>query len=250
MELIIIGSGTGVIQAHRGTPGHVLLLNNEIFLIDGGSGTLRKCMEVNISYKEIDKLFYTHLHPDHTIDLVPFLFATKHTPGFVRTKRLDIFGPLGFQDFFDKLTGLYSTGVTEVEYEIVLHELSQQSMHFDGWSLQTNLMNHTPNAIGYRFNCDSKSFVFSGDTDFCEEIIELARDADVMLLECSFPDSMKVKGHLTPSEAGEIASEARVKKLILTHLYPPCDEVDIVTPCAKHFSGEIIIARDLMRVQI
>ncbi|MFQ5640219.1 MAG: MBL fold metallo-hydrolase [bacterium] len=250
MELTIIGSGSGALSPERGPSGYVLRVHNQVFLLDGGTGTIRKCLEAGISYREIDKIFYTHLHADHTIDLIPFLFASKHTPGFIRTKPLHIFGPVGFQDFYTTLTGIYGTGITEVEYDISITELSAEKRIFQDWHFETELMQHSHNAIGYRFEAGDKVFVYSGDTDFCDGIIRLARQADVLVLECSFPDSMKLKGHLTPSEAGRIAAAAGVKTLILTHLYPPCDEEDILTPCREQFDGMAIKATDLMRVEI
>ena len=250
MELIIIGSGTCVIQTHRGSPGYVLKLEKEIFLLDGGTGTLRKALEVGISYQDIDKIFYTHLHPDHTMDLIPFLFATKHTPDFHREKKLEIFGPIGFQNFYTNFTQLFGTGITDVVYDIIIHELSENHINFGVWELQTKRMQHSHNAIGYRFEEKGKSFVYSGDTDYCDEIVELAREANILLLDCSFPDSMKVKGHLTPTEAGKIASKAGVDKLILTHLYPPCDKEDILKPCLEQFQGTVFIAMDLMKFEI
>ena len=56
---------------------------------------------------------------------------------------------------------------------------------------------------------NGKSIVYSGDTDYCPELIELADNCDLLILECSFPDDMKVEGHLTPSEAGKIAAETK-----------------------------------------
>ena len=250
MELIIIGSGTAVIQPRRGPSGYILKNGDEIYLLDGGSGTLRKVAEAGISYKKIDKVFYTHLHPDHTIDLVPFLFATKHTPGFVRTEPLEIYGPVGFEEFYKGFTELFSRRMLEAEYEIKITEIAARQVHFPSWRLGTELMQHARHAIGYRFEANGKTFAYSGDTDYCEEIIRLARNADVLLLECSFPDKMKVKGHLTPGEAGKIAAEAGVKKLVLTHFYPPCDEEDMITPCRKYFDGEVVLAEDLMSIQI
>lgn len=250
MELIIIGSGTGVIQTRRGSPGYILKMGNQIFLMDGGTGTLRKCLEAGISHKDIDKIFYTHFHPDHTIDLIPFLFSTKYTPGFVRKKKLDLFGPIGFKDFYNNIIELYGTSITDVEYAINLEELSESRLDFGSWKLRTKPMKHTENAIGYRFEEKERIFVYSGDTDYSEEIIELARDANVLLIECSFPDHLKVPGHLTPTLAGKIAAQAGVDKLILTHLYPPCDEEDILRPCLEQFDGHVIIAMDLMRIEI
>jgi ribonuclease BN (tRNA processing enzyme) len=250
MELIIIGSGTAALQPRRGPSGYVLKTGDQIFLLDGGTGTLLKCLEAGVSYKDIDKIFYTHLHPDHTIDLIPFLFSTRHTPGFARTKKLELHGPVGFKDFFNGLVGLYGKGLVEGDYEIEVVEMAQNNLSFERLKITTKLMKHSEGAIGYRFELNDKIFVYSGDTDFCEGIIALAQNADVLLLECSFPDEMKVKGHLIPTEAGKIASRAEVDRLILTHLYPPCDEVDILEVCRREFDGEIKLAEDLMRVEI
>jgi ribonuclease BN (tRNA processing enzyme) len=68
--------------------------------------------------------------------------------------------------------------------------------------------------------------------------------------ERNFPDSQKVEGHLTPSLAGRIGTEARCKKLLLTHLYPPCDQVDILEQCRQVYKGELILAEDLMSIKI
>jgi ribonuclease BN (tRNA processing enzyme) len=86
----------------------------------------------------------------------------------------------------------------------------------------------------------------SGDTDVTDELVHLARDTDLLVCESSMPDDLKVRGHLVPSEAGKIAASARAKRLLLTHFYPPCDEVDVVAQAAAVFSGEIIRAEDLM----
>lgn len=250
MQLTILGSGTAALQAHRGPSGYVLKAADEIFLLDGGTGTLLKCLQAGISYKGIDKIFYTHLHPDHTIDLAPFLFATKHTPGFVRTKGLKLYGPVGFKAFFEDLINLYGPGLIEVGYEIEITELDETELSIGALRITTKLMKHVAGAVGYRFELDGKTFVYSGDTDMCEGIIELAQEADVLLLECSFPDEMKVEGHLTPSEAGKIASRAKVDRLILTHMYPPCEDDDILDACQKQFDGKVTLAEDLRRFEI
>ncbi|MCD4778692.1 MAG: hypothetical protein K8R12_06930, partial [Desulfobacterales bacterium] len=62
------------------------------------------------------------------------------------------------------------------------------------------------------------------------------------------PDELKVKGHLTPSLAGKIATMANVKKLMLIHFYPECDEVDIEKQCRKTYSNKLILAEDFMKI--
>jgi len=250
MELTIVGSGTAALEARRGPSGYVLKTGAQYNLLDGGTGTLLKCLQAGVSYKEIDRLFYTHLHPDHTIDLVPFLFATKHTPGYTRTRKLEIFGPVGFHAFLDKFVDVFGSGMLDVAYEIEIKELDETELTLASFKVESRLMQHSQNAIGYRFEMDGRVFAYSGDTDVCAGVLELAKNADVLLLECSFPDGEKVTGHLTPSEAGRIAAMAEVKRLILTHIYPPVQAERIMTGVEEQFSGSVEIARDLMHVQI
>jgi ribonuclease BN (tRNA processing enzyme) len=81
-----------------------------------------------------------------------------------------------------------------------------------------------------------------------DSLVELARGADLLVLECANP--FKVPGHLTPEEAGHVAAQAGVKRLVLSHFYPPCDEMDVVALAAKKFTGEIIRAEDGMRLEV
>jgi ribonuclease BN (tRNA processing enzyme) len=112
-------------------------------------------------------------------------------------------------------------------------------------------MAHMSESVGYRIELkNGKSIAVSGDTDYCENLIDLASGVDLLVLECSFPDEKKVEGHLTPTLAGKIASESGCKRLLLTHFYPICDQHDILQRCRQVFHGEVILAEDLMRIEI
>jgi ribonuclease BN (tRNA processing enzyme) len=101
-------------------------------------------------------------------------------------------------------------------------------------------MAHLPESVGYRIDFkEGKSFAISGDTDYCKNIVDLGFGTDLLVLECSFPDGKNVEGHLTPSMAGKIAVESRCKKLLLTHLYPVCDQYDILDQCGRSFQGSL-----------
>ena len=112
-------------------------------------------------------------------------------------------------------------------------------------------MAHISESVGYRVELkDGRSIAISGDTDYCENIVELGFEVDLLVLECSFPDERKVEGHLTPSLAGRIGLESHCKRLLLTHLYPICDQVDILRQCRQVYQGETILGEDLMRINI
>lgn len=78
MKLTILGSGTCVPYARRGSSGYAIELEGASMLLDCGSGATRSLARAGINYLGIDCLFLSHFHPDHTGDLVPFLFATKY----------------------------------------------------------------------------------------------------------------------------------------------------------------------------
>lgn len=250
MEVVILGSGTGVPSLKRGSPGLVVESAHQKLLFDSGPGTMRALLKAGITYQDIDGIFYTHLHTDHTADLAPFLFAAKNSLA-LREKPLHVSGPNGFKQFYSKLLDLYGDAIVPVSYRITIVEILDQAVDYEGWNIATKSLPHTEQSIGYRIeDSEGRKFVYSGDTDYGDAIIDLAKDADLLILECSFPDEYKVKGHLTPYFAGKIAQEAGCSKLLLTHLYPICDQWDVLSQCQKVFSGEVRLAEDGMRYHV
>lgn len=249
-DLIVLGSGTGVPSLRRGSPGLLLISDGAKILVDSGSGVLRRMLEVGITYQDVDLLLYTHTHPDHIADLVPLLFACKYAE---KPRQRDLFcaGGPGFKDYFEKLKATAGSWIKPQSYQLTLQEISQQPLIFHDVKIRSELMAHLPGSVGYRIEPrGGKSVVISGDTDYCQNIVDLGFEASLLILECSFPDGKKVEGHLTPSLAARIGMESCCRRLLLTHLYPPCDEVDIREQCRKTYDGEVIIAEDLMKVRI
>ena len=250
ITLTILGSGTCVPSQSQSSPGYLLETTKHLILLDSGSGTIHRLLETKHSYTDIDYIFYTHTHADHVSDLVPLLMAMLYTPGFSRRKPLSIFGPSGFRNFFLGLAKLYGKWLAEPNYKLDIYELDAESRSFGKMQVVSKPMEHGRPSIGYRFETDKKAFAYSGDTDYCENIVKLAHEADIALLECSFPDEMKMDGHLTPTLAGQIAQEAHCKRLLLTHRYPPCEVIDIKKLCAMKFKGEIEVVRDLQIISL
>lgn len=249
-ELIILGSGTGIPSLKRGPPGIILLVDNMCLLIDSGSGTLRRMLEVGITYREIDMLLYTHIHPDHISDLVPLLFASKYAD-LPREKDLWCLGGPGFKRYFENLKMVHGSWIDPQSYRLTLKELCQETFLYRDLKIASQPMAHISESVGYRIEFkDGKSVAISGDTDYCQNVIDLGFGVDLLVLECSFPDGKKVEGHLTPSLAGRIGLESHCKKLLLTHLYPVCDQINILDQCKQVYPGQIILGEDLLRIKI
>lgn len=245
-RVTVMGSGTGVPSLTRSYPGILVVAEGEIMLLDTGPCTLARLLRKGVTYADIDKVFYTHLHPDHSADLTSILFAMRNAEP-KRLKPLHVFGPPGLKEFYQGLNRLYGGVLAPKSYELNLTELWDDETAFGGWKVRTGQMAHMVPTVGYRleFSC-GKTLVYSGDTDYCENIVRLAGGVDVLILECSFPDDLRVEGHLSPSLCARIARESGCKTLVLSHFYPQWNGRDILRECRRFYDGEIILAEDLM----
>ncbi|MBU4463234.1 MAG: ribonuclease Z [Proteobacteria bacterium] len=223
-------------------------------LFDCGPGTMRRLLEAGTKIFDISFIFFSHLHPDHTGELVSFLFATKYPEIERRQKPLTIVAGSGFSEFYDRLKNVYGEWI-ELKPELIniveMDNKGKDSIDFGDFTVKSIPVEHSDESIAYRTtgSC-GKSVVYSGDTDFSDNLVTLAKNADILICESALPDELKVKGHLTPSLAGGIATQANVKKLVLTHFYPECDQVDIEKQCRKTWSGPLVLAEDLIKIEL
>ena len=247
MRLTILGSGTAAPMLERNCAGYLLEINGRKLLLDSGAGTIRRLLELKISLLDIDYIFYTHLHNDHINDLGAIIWGNNY--GLKRTKALNLYGPYGFKQYYNILLKKLLKP-TKLYFNIKVKELEKSIIKIDDALIKTHSIIHstTTKSIAYRIEHKNKVFVYMGDTDYCSETIEITKNADVLVIECSMPQ--KEKGHLTPYLAGKIAAKANVRHLILTHFYPEVLKTDIQKQCSKEFNGTIILARDKMRIII
>ncbi|MCF8050340.1 MAG: MBL fold metallo-hydrolase [Desulfobacterales bacterium] len=248
----ILGSGTCVPSLKRSACAVLVEAGNEKILFDAGPGTMHRLLEAGVTIFELTTVCLSHFHPDHTGELVPLLFSTKYPDGRRRKTPLQLAAGSGFSAFFAGLGRVYGQWIDLAPGMLRIRELSTAgSDRFRAGSLtiETAPTVHRPESIAFRItDAAGRVVVFSGDTDYSEHLVRLARGADLFICESAMPDELKVEGHLTPSEAGDIAARAGVNTLILTHLYPECEDVDLIGQCRKAFDGKVVVAADLMRL--
>lgn len=249
MQATILGSGTCVPSLNRSSCSAVISFDEGVFLLDAGPGTMRRLLEANFSIFDVTHIGLSHFHPDHTGELVAFLFANKYPDGSLRQTPLTIVGGNGFLSFYQKLSDIYGDWI-DVGGALELIEMTDTGVDekiFPGFSIQTSPVCHRPESIAFRINGpNGVSIVYSGDTDVSKNLVKLAADADLLICESALPDELKVDGHLTPALAGKMASRANVKKLVLTHFYPECERVDIEKQCRSTYDGPLELGRDLL----
>jgi ribonuclease BN (tRNA processing enzyme) len=246
MKLTVLGSGTCVPSLKRNAPGYLLEAEGRQVLVDCGSGTLLQLERAGKSFKEIDAVFITHLHPDHFADLMPLLHALIAVPGLRREKDLIIAGPEGFEEYYETafipILGRYNfIRLIEIEDKLDLapfHLFSTRTVH-------------TGTSLAYRFESGGRSVVFTGDADYDQGLIDFSRDADILIADSSFPHSSKAKGHMSAKECGLLAERAGVKRLLLSHIYPvDAPDSDRLEECKEVFSGPVELAEDLAVIRI
>lgn len=251
LSLTVLGSGTAIATKRRGGPGYLLEIGSERHLWDLGAGSLRQLARLDIGLGSISRVCLSHAHIDHIAELPSLLFARRN-PDLKDCEALSVHGWRGLEQHYEKLKAVHGRWVEDKSQGLSLRDIHDDIKTPD-WRLQSRLVDHIPGALGFRLETsDGRVIAYSGDTDMCEQVIELGREADLFIVECSFPDQHKVGGHLTPSECGEIGARSGCKRLMLSHFYPICDDADIEGQCQATLRNrcELIVAEDLMTVSI
>lgn len=251
MRVTILGSGTCVPSMTRSSCSVLVEAPQAMVLIDIGVGTMHRLLMCGKTIADLDLIFVSHFHPDHTAELVPFLFASKHGGPPHRRKPLSLMGGPGFKDFFKKLESVYGHWISLSQTPLNLIEQSAHNTQtqIGTLRLKTAPVNHNPESVALRVtDAQKKSMVYSGDTDQSDSLVALARDADLLICECAFPDQEKVPGHLSPGLAGQMATAANVNHLMLTHFYPACENVDLASQVRSTYRGPVTLATDLLKV--
>ena len=261
MRVVIIGSGASWPDSERSSPSQAIVVGNEPLLFDCGPGSGLNLMRGGINPASISQMFLTHLHIDHSLELASLVFS-----GYLvdRKANVDIYGPSGIVNFSKLLfEQVYPSAPAIVRsmrsdgWNVASHEVSKGLVcEQHNYRVLTTPVEHGVPAVAFRIEAEKGTVVVSGDTRPSKSLIELAGGADVLIHECSFPDDMfelaKKTNHSTASEVGEVADQAGVKRVVLTHLFPIIKgrERELAKSVNSKFGGEVILSHDLLEIQV
>jgi len=245
MRLTVLGTGTIAFSPTRSCSGYYVEAGDARLLMDCGAGTARRLAELGVAWQQITHVALTHFHIDHHQDLPSIIFAWKYGQLPPRSTPVDIIGPVGTKDLLQKLAAAYGEWVLAPGYEVRVTEVEPGgSFDLGGTTLSCCKVPHTPESVAYSITDGDRRLVYSGDTGFDTVFAEWAKECDLLLLECSLPQSMAIVEHLTPEQCADVARLARPRRLVLTHLYPPVESVDIAAVVAAKYDGALVIAQD------
>ena len=254
MKLVILGSGTSVPHPQRASSAYWLETAGGTLLLDISPDAAHRMAQENLDWPGLDAIWVSHFHLDHLGGLAPFLFGTKWAPQlYERKKPLKIFGPGGTRRLLDIVDQSNRYHLLEQRFSIEVFEV-EGGTHFmilPELKAETFSTPHTVESLALRLTeNDGTSLVYTSDTGYAEELAEFAKGADLLLMECSFRKDKAVETHLRLSEAMKLAELAAAKRVVLTHLYPEWDGVDIEAEARELWSGEVIEATDGLRLEI
>lgn len=254
MRLITLGSGTSVPHARRSSSAHWLETKGGAILLDISGPAVHRMAEEGCDWAALDAIWVSHFHLDHVGGLAPFLFGTKYAPQTrERRKPLTIYGPRGTLKLLRRFDEAGDYKLFEQPFPVEVREASPRTKFdvFDGLQAETLSTPHTSESLAVRLtDAEGKTIIYTSDTGYTEALAGFARGADLFVMECSFFRSKPVKLHLELEEAMRLARLSGARRVMLTHLYPEWDGVDIVAEAKKFWDGEVIEARDGMRTEI
>ena len=254
-EVVILGSGAAEPQMDRANACYFVQTDTPL-LFDLGPGALRNMLRAGIDRNGFQHLFWTHLHADHISEFIPFFFhAACYSKGHPRSD-LMIYGPEGTRRLVESVLAVFPVfnqacfGVQVREFETPFSK--DWTVQLGRTRISAYPVRHSSSlmALGYRIEHAGRTMVYSGDSSFSPELIELCRGADLAIVEATRPAERPLNGHLTARQACEAAAQAGVKRLVLTHFDPIWKDYDLKAQCEGLFEGEIIYAEDLMRIQV
>ena len=252
MQLIVLGSGSSVPHPRRASSGYWLQTEGGSTLLDCSAAAVHRMAQEGRDWAELDAVWISHFHLDHFGGLPAFLFGTRHAPETQgRTKPMRILGPAGLRRLIETFDSANNYRLFEQPFPLEIVEVAAgQRLEIAGLEASFFSTPHTDESHAIRLETPSgRTFVYASDTGYSTNLAVFARDADLLLIECSFVRETPVKIHVDASQAVQMAKFANAKRIVLTHLYPEWDGRE--SEAMEMLAGlNVEIAFDGMRIEI
>ncbi len=276
MEITLLGTGNPQPNPNRSGPSNHLSIGGQSVLLDCGNGAVYQMARSGLDVKDVDYLFLTHMHSDHTIDLAHVLIT-----GWVRyrDKPIKIVGPKQTKEFVKRVLHAFEFDLRlrKLEERVGLDVMNVEVIEIgDGESFETDTWKATAvevehgyvkPALGFVFDDGMAKVMVSGDTTGCDAVTNASRGTDLLIHElmrdsdagdphdeklAAFPELRRriIESHTCPHMLGPIAKDADVPRLALTHMSANTDDAWIRGILDEDYKGEVLMGEDLMKITV
>jgi ribonuclease Z len=249
-QLIVLGSGHAVPDLDHENTHFLLLLEGQGILIDCASNPILQLSRVGVELDRITDLILTHFHPDH-VSGVPLLFMSMWLLG--RKKPLHVYGLKYTIDRVEMMMNLYEWQNWPDFFPVIFHHIAENELSpvlsNENIRILASPVCHLIPTIGLRmeFPLLGKVVAYSCDTEPCQAVVRLAKEADILFHEATAAS----KGHSSAIQAVDIASQSQARTLYLIHYSARGSDLSEILVKAQHnFSGPVHMAQDYLSLEI
>lgn len=256
MDVTVLGKSPSWQDAAGACSGYLVQEDDFTLVLDCGNGVFSK-LRPRCDYVDVDAVLISHLHADHFLDLVPFSYALSYAPrqqpvpvgGFPGTQhpaRPDLYLPSGGTETLRRIVGCWGNDdLIENAFSIKEYE-EHDELSIGPFQVRFCEVPHFTVTYAVELSSNGSRLTFSADCSPNEQLVQFARDTDLLLIEGTLPrpERTGIRGHLTPGEAGEHGKKASARRLVLTHYSDELDPEWARAEAVKTYGGPVELARE------
>ncbi|CAN5231677.1 MBL fold metallo-hydrolase [soil metagenome] len=249
VRLIVCGSAGTHPGPGRVCSSYLVTADGTDLLLDAGNGSLANLQTVR-DVADLDAVVLSHLHPDHCADMYGLYYARR----FHRREQppLPVHAPAGAADRLAAL--LADDGPDAFNPWCAFVDLTAgDAFAVGGLDVAAFRVRHPGTAFGVRVAAGGRVLAYTGDAALTAELVAAVAGADLLVADATWleRDRPLLSGiHMTGLEAGRLAAQARVGRLLVTHVKPSNDPAEVAAEAARAFDGQIIVAADRMELTL
>jgi ribonuclease BN (tRNA processing enzyme) len=256
LRITVLGKSPAWQDAEGACSGYLIQESGYSLLLDCGNGVFSKLRHF-IDYVDLDAVLITHLHADHMLDLVPYAYALSYAPrqqpvpvagwpGTDNPARPALHAPPGASALFRRIVGCWGQEeLIESAFALTEYDPSAE-LSIGPLRVRFCEVPHFTTTFAVDLSANGTRFTFSADCSPNEQLVEFARDTDLLLVEATLPrpERTGIRGHLTPGEAGDHGRRAAARRLVLTHYSDEMDSDWAQTQAVETYCGAVELAEE------
>jgi ribonuclease BN (tRNA processing enzyme) len=256
VRITVLGKSPAWQDAGGACSGYLIEADDYALLLDCGNGVFSKLRSVR-DYIDIDAVLISHLHADHFLDLVPFSYALTYAPrqqpvpvagwpGTSNPARPELYAPVGAGELFRELVGCWGPDDL-IDKAFALYEYDgPDELTIGPFAVRFCEVPHYTRTFAVEVSTGTARLTYSADCSPNEELIPFARRTDLLLIEATLPRPERTgeRGHLTPSEAGELARRAGARAVVITHFSDELDPDWARAEASRAYGADVVLAHE------